>query len=77
MPLPLFFCRIEAFGRVFSSKTSLGTDDIVKGFLPLVLAVGGEEKKRSFFPFFATVLVVEGTSSNSGGGGGEKYLCVE
>jgi hypothetical protein len=77
MPLPFFFCRIEDFGRECSSKPSLGTDDLVKGFLPLVLAAGGEEEKCSFFPFFATVFVVEGTSSNSGGGGGEKSLCGE
>jgi hypothetical protein len=77
MPLPLFFCRIEDFGRDYSSKTSLGTDDLVKGLFPLVLAAGGEEEKCSFFPFFVAVLVVEGTSYNSGGGGGEKSLCGE
>jgi hypothetical protein len=77
MPLPFFFCRIEAFGRDCSSTTSLGADDLVKGFLTLVLAAGGDEEKCSFFPFFVVVLVVEGTSSNSGGGGGEKSLCGE
>jgi hypothetical protein len=76
MPLPLFFCRIEAFGRDCSSKTSLGVD-LVKGFLTLVLVVGGDEEKCSFFPFFVVVLVVEKTYSNSGGGGGEKSLCGE
>jgi hypothetical protein len=74
MPLPFFFCRIQSFGRDCSSTTSLGVDDIVKGFLTLVLVVGGDEEKCSFFPFFDVVLVVEGTSSNSGRGGGEKYL---
>ena len=76
MPLPFFFCRIEAFGRDCSSKTSLGFD-LVKDFLTLVLVVGGDEEKCSFLPFFAIVLVVERTSSNSGGGRGEKSLCGE
>jgi hypothetical protein len=45
MPLPFFLCRIEAFGKDFSSTTSLGADDLVKGFLTkgfltLVLAAG-------------------------------------
>jgi hypothetical protein len=57
MPLPFFFCTVFSL-RDFSSKTSLGIDDLVKGFLPLVLVVGGEEEKRSFFPFFFVVLVV-------------------
>ena len=76
MPLPFFFCRIEAFGRDCSSKISLGVD-LVKGFLTLVLVVGGDEEKCSLFPFFVVVLVVEGTYSNSSGGGGEKSLCWE
>jgi hypothetical protein len=77
MHLPFFFCRIEAFGTDCSSTTSLGVDDIVKGFMTLVLVVGGDEEKCSFFPFFVVVLVVEGTSSNSGGGGGESSLYGE
>jgi hypothetical protein len=77
MPLPFFFCRVEAFGRDCSSTTSLGADDLVKGFLTLVLAVGGDEDKCSFFPFFVVVLVVEATYSTSSGGGGETYLCGE
>ena len=58
MPLPFFFCRIEAFGRDCSSTTSLGAHDLVKGFLALVLVVGGDEEKCSSFPFFVVVLVV-------------------
>jgi hypothetical protein len=77
MPLPFFFCRIEAFGRDYSSTTSLGYDDLVKGFLTLVLAAGGDEEKCSLFPFFVVVLVVEGASYNSGGGGGERFLYGE
>jgi hypothetical protein len=77
MPLTFFFCKIEDFGRDCSSKTSLGVDDLVKGFLTLVLVAGGDEEKCSFFPFFVLVLVVEGTSSNFGGGGGEKSLYGE
>jgi hypothetical protein len=59
IPLPFFFCRIEVFGRDCSSTTSLGDDDILKGFLTLVLAAGGNEEKCSFFLFFVAVLVVE------------------
>jgi hypothetical protein len=77
MPLPFFFCRIEDFGRHCSSTTSLEADDLVKGFLTLVLTAGGDEEKCIFFPYFAIVLVVEGISSNSGGGGGESSLCGE
>jgi hypothetical protein len=63
MPLPFFFCtRIS--GGDFSSTTSLGTNDLVKSLLPLVLVVVGEEGKCSFFPFLVAVLVEEGTSSN-------------
>jgi hypothetical protein len=77
MPLPFFFCRIQDFGRDCTSTTSLGGDDIVKGFLTLVLAFGGDEEKCSFFPFFVVVLVVEGTSSNSGEEGGAASLYGE
>ena len=77
MPLPFFFFRIEAFGRDCSSKTSLEVDDLVKGFLTLVMVARGDEEKCSLFPFFVVVLVVEGTSSNSGGGGAEKSLYGE
>jgi hypothetical protein len=76
MPLPLFFCT-GISSREYFSKTFLGTDDLVKGFFPLVLVVGGEEGKCSFFPFLVAVLVEEGTSSNPGGGGGEKSLYGE
>ena len=76
MPLPFFFCIGISDGDC-SSKTSLGNDDIVKGFLPLVVAAGGEEGNCSFFPFLNVFLVEEGTSSNPGGGGGEKSLCGE
>jgi hypothetical protein len=76
MPLPFLFCTGISDGD-YSSKTSLGIDDLVKGFMPLVVATGGEEGKCSFFPFLDVVLVEEGTSSNPGGGGGEKYLCGE
>jgi hypothetical protein len=76
MPLPFFFSTGISDGD-YSSKTSLGTNDVVKGLLPLVLAVVGEEGKCSFFPFLDVVLVEEGTSSNPGGGGGEKSLCGE
>jgi hypothetical protein len=76
MPFPFFFCtRIS--GRVYSSTTSLGIDDLVKGLLPLVLAARGEDGKCRFFPFLDVVLVEEGTSSNLGGGGGEKSLYGE
>jgi hypothetical protein len=76
MPLIFFFCT-GIFDGDCSSKTSLGTDDLVKGFLPLVVAAGGEEGKCSLFPFLDVVLVEEGTCSNPGGGGGEKYLYGE
>jgi hypothetical protein len=76
MPLPFFFSTGISDGDC-SSKTSLGTNDLVKGILPLVLAIVGEEEKCSFFPFLDVVLVEEGTSSNPGGGGGEKYLYGE
>jgi hypothetical protein len=76
MPLPFFFCTVISGGDC-SSTTSLGTDDLMKGILPLVLAVAGEEGKCSFFPFLSIGLVEEGTSSNHGGGGGEKSLCGE
>ena len=56
-------------------KTSLGIDDLVKGFLPLILTAGGKEGKIRLFPFLDVYLVEEGTSSNLGGGGGENYLC--
>jgi hypothetical protein len=48
-PLSFFFCRIETFGRDCSSTTSLRVDDIVKGFLTLMLAAEGDEEKCSFF----------------------------
>jgi hypothetical protein len=76
MPLP-FFCCTGISGVGCSLKTSLGIDDLVKGFLPLVVATKGEEGKCSFFPFLAVVLVEEGTSSNPSGGGGEKSLYGE
>jgi hypothetical protein len=56
MPLPFFFSTRISDGDC-SSNTFLGTDDIVKGLMPLVLAVVGEEGKCSFFPFLDVVLV--------------------
>jgi hypothetical protein len=72
-----FFFRIGVSSKDFSSKTSLGIDDLVKGLLPLISTVGGEEGKRILFPFLDAALVEECTSSNPGGGGGEKSLCGE
>jgi hypothetical protein len=48
-PLYLFFCRIKTFGRECSSTTSLRDDDLVKGFLTLMLVAKGDEEKCSFF----------------------------
>jgi hypothetical protein len=48
-PLSFFFYRIETFGRDCSSTTSLIVDDLVKGFLTLMLATEGDEEKCSFF----------------------------
>jgi hypothetical protein len=70
MPLPLsfFFFRMEIFGRTCSSISPLRVDDLVKGFLILVLVVEGDEEKCSFLPFLAMDLVEEGTSSSSDAG---------
>ena len=76
-PLSLLFFRMETFGRTCSSKTPLRDDDLVKGFLTLVLAIEGDEEKCSFLPFLVVALVEEGTSSNSGVVGGERSLYGE
>jgi hypothetical protein len=55
----------------------LRVDDLVKGFLILVLDTEGDEEKCSFLPFLVVALVEEGTSSSSGVGGGEWYLYGE
>jgi hypothetical protein len=55
----------------------LRVDDLVKGFLLLVLAAEGDEEKCSFLPFLPMALVEEGTSSSSGVGGGEMPLYGE
>jgi hypothetical protein len=72
MPLPLsfYFLGTETWGNISSSTTSLRDDDLVKGFLILILAVGEGEEKCNFLPLLAVDLVDEGTTSNLGAGGG-------
>jgi hypothetical protein len=79
MPFPssFLFFRMEIFGRTYSSIASLRDDDLVKGFLILVLAAKGDEEKCSLLPLLAMALVEEGTSSSSSAGGGERPLCGE
>jgi hypothetical protein len=79
IPLPLYFSFLgtETLGRTYSSTTSLKADDLIKGFLILILAAGVGEKKCNFVPLLVVALVDEGNSSNSGAGGAEKSLCGE
>jgi len=77
LPLSFYFLGTEALGKTSSSTTSLWVDDLVKGFMTLILVVGGCEGKCNFLPLLAMVLVDKGTSSNSGAGGHEKSLCGE
>jgi hypothetical protein len=78
MPFPLyfFFFRIETLGRNHVSTTSLRDDDLVKGFLTFLLAVGEGEEKCNFLPFLVVALVDEGTSSNFGAAEDVKSLSV-
>jgi hypothetical protein len=64
-------------GNNSSSTTSLWVDNLVKGFLILILAARAGEGECNFLPPLAVVFVDEGTSSNSSAGGGEKYLFGE
>jgi hypothetical protein len=79
MPLTLSFTfpGTETLGRTFDSTTFLRVDDLVKGFLILILAIGVGKEKCNFLPLLAVALVDEGNSSNSSAGGGEKSLCGE
>jgi hypothetical protein len=75
LPLSFSFLGIETLGRTSASTASLRADDLVKGFLILILATEAGEDKCKLFPLLVVDLVDEGTSSNSGAGGGEKSLC--
>jgi hypothetical protein len=63
-PLSFFLFGIETLGRNSSSTSSLRADDLVKGFLTFMLAVGVGEDKCNFIPFLFMALVDEGNYSN-------------
>jgi hypothetical protein len=74
LPLSFSFLGNKSLGKTSTPTASLRVDDLVKGFLIIILVAGEGEGKCNFFPLLAVVLVDEETSSNSGAGGGEKSL---
>lgn len=64
LPLSFSFLGTETLGRTSASIASLRVDDLVKGFLILILAAGAGEEKCNFLPLLVVALVDEGTSSN-------------
>ena len=77
LPLSFSFLGTEALGKTSTSTDSLSVDDLVIGFLILILAAREGEGKCNFLPLLVVVLVDEGTSSNSCARGGEKSLYGE